>query len=252
MELPQPTYLPAATTITPPDRIISVVLVRDKVPEALLIGVPGTEQSQTGISAPGGDALISEIAEVVNALVGQPAASVGGELLEEISDAEARVLRYLTTNLTAPEIAADEGLSVPYAAKLLAVLRQNGLIESVRGRSGGYRLAAAPAEISLGAVMAALGEPLFDEPTFCNRHTGTETSDGRCVHIGGCTLRALWHTLEEWMRRALDRITLADLLQGEGRLTELLRARLAEAVLRPEESPLPLISLTTAPNNEVV
>jgi Rrf2 family protein len=150
-------------------------------------------------------------------------------------------------SLTIPEIAADEGLSVPYVAKLLAVLRQAGLIDSVRGRSGGYHLAAAPEQISLGSVMAALGEPLFNEPSFCDKHPGTETTDGRCVHIGGCTLRALWHTLEEWMRKALDRITLADLLLGEGQLTELLRARLAEAVLRPDDSPLPVITLTTAP-----
>jgi Rrf2 family protein len=155
-------------------------------------------------------------------------------------------------SLTIPEIATDEGLSVPYAAKLLAVLRQAGLIDSVRGRAGGYRLAGLPAEISLGSVMTALGEPLFDEPTFCTRHTGTETADGRCVHLGACTLRALWHTLEDWMRRALDRITLADLLQGEGQLTELLRSRLAEAVLERTSALLPVISLTTAPGNEVV
>ena len=151
------------------------------------------------------------------------------------------------------EIAEAEALSIPYVGKLLAVLRQAGLIESVRGRQGGYRLAAAPTEISLGSVMMALGEPLFDEPNFCNKHTGTETTDGRCVHIGACTLRALWHTLEEWMRKALDRITLADLLQSEGGLTELLRARLAEAVLEPSSSPFPVISLTTtAPNKEEV
>jgi Rrf2 family protein len=155
-------------------------------------------------------------------------------------------------SLTITEIAADEGLSVPYVAKLLAVLRQGGLIESVRGRSGGYRLTASPTMICLGTVMTALGEPLFDEPNFCNKHHGTETADGRCVHIGGCTLRALWHTLEDWMQKALDGITLDDLLQGEGRLTELLRARLAEAVLQPESSPLPVISLTTTPNPEVV
>jgi Rrf2 family protein len=149
-------------------------------------------------------------------------------------------------SLTIPEIATAEGLSVPYVAKLLAVLRQAGLIDSVRGRAGGYHLAAPPAQISLGSVMIALGEPLFDEPNFCNKHPGTETSDGRCVHIGGCTLRALWHTLEDWMRRALDRITLADLLQSEGMLTELLRARLAEAVLQPDNPLLPVISLTTA------
>jgi Rrf2 family protein len=152
------------------------------------------------------------------------------------------------------EIAEAEALSVPYVGKLLAVLRQAGLIESVRGRQGGYRLAALPEAISLGSVMTALGEPLFDEPSFCNRHPGTETTDGRCVHLGGCTLRALWHTLEDWMRKALDRITLADLLQSEGRLTELFRARLAEAVLQPDSGALlPVLTLTTtAPNTEEV
>jgi Rrf2 family protein len=148
------------------------------------------------------------------------------------------------------EIAEAEALSIPHVAKLLAVLRQAGLIESVRGRQGGYRLAAPPAEISLGAVMTALGEPLFDEPTFCSKHPGTETTDGRCVHISGCTLRALWHTLEDWMRKALDHITLADLLQSEGRLTELLRARLAEAVLEPTTALIPVISVATAHGRE--
>ena len=146
-------------------------------------------------------------------------------------------------SLTIPEIAADEGLSVPYAAKLLAVLRQAGLIDSVRGRAGGYRLAAAPEEIRLGSVLMALGEPLFDEPTFCGRHPGTET-DGKCVHLGACTLRELWQTLEQWVRQALDRLTLADLLQNEGRLAQLLRARLAAAVLEPAPAGTPLGSLT--------
>ena len=50
-------------------------------------------------------------------------------------------------SLTLPEVAAAEGLSVPYVAKLLAVLRQAGLIDSARGRTGGYRLAKAPAEV---------------------------------------------------------------------------------------------------------
>lgn len=138
-------------------------------------------------------------------------------------------------SLTIPEIAAGEGLSAPYVAKLLSVLRQGGLIESVRGRSGGYRLAGTPADIHLGAVMLILGEPLFDEPGYCQRHAGTE-ADGHCVHHGGCTLRALWQTLELWMKRALDQITLADLFQNEGQITDLLRARLSEAVLEPVTS----------------
>ena len=129
-------------------------------------------------------------------------------------------------SLTIPEIAASEGLSSPYVAKLLAVLRHSGLIESVRGRAGGYRLARPPADITLGTVMMALGEPLYDDPGYCQRHAGTET-DGNCVHHGGCTLRALWVTLEQWMRHTLDQITLADLLQTENNITDLLRSRLA-------------------------
>jgi Rrf2 family protein len=142
-------------------------------------------------------------------------------------------------SLTIPEIAAAEGLSVPYVGKLLGVLRQNGLIESVRGRTGGYRLAKSATEISLGTVMMVLGEPLFDDPGFCQKHPGTEHDN--CVHLGSCTLRALWLTLELWMRRALDQITLADLLQSEGRINELLRERLAGVVLEPAGG---LISLT--------
>jgi Rrf2 family protein len=146
-------------------------------------------------------------------------------------------------SLSIHEIAAAEGLSAPYVAKLLAVLRQAGLVESERGRSGGYRLAGSPAEVRLGAVLMVLGEPLFDEASYCQKHIGTERSpeDG-CVHNGRCSLRALWQTLEHWMRGTLDRITLADLLQSEGQITELLRARLEEAMQEPL---VPLIPLTT-------
>jgi len=139
-------------------------------------------------------------------------------------------------SLTIPEIAAAEGLSAPYVAKLLAVLRQANLIESVRGRAGGYRLALPAAEVRLGAVMDVLGERLFTDPETCNRFAGTER-EGNCVHLAGCTLRALWQTLEQWMRRTFDQITLADLLQSEHSMVDLLRSRLAESVLEPAAAP---------------
>lgn len=144
---------------------------------------------------------------------------------------------------TIPEIAASEGLSVPYVAKLLAVLREGGMVESARGRTGGYRLVGPPTEVSLGKVLRVLGEPLFDEPSYCERHKGTET-DGGCVHLGGCNLKAVWQTLETWMRRALDQITLADLIHGEGQITELLRGKLAEAMQAPPAELIPLTVLS--------
>jgi Rrf2 family protein len=146
-------------------------------------------------------------------------------------------------SLTIPEIAAAEGMSPPYVAKLLAILRQGGLIESVRGRAGGYRLAGPATEFTLGAVLLVLGEPLFEEGAYCQQHAGTE-ANGLCVHHGSCTLRELWQTLEQWMRQALDRITLADLLQSKGRITDVLRARLADAVLGPATAAIHLPVLT--------
>ena len=78
--------------------------------------------------------------------------------------------------LTIPEVAAAEQLSVPYVAKLLSVLRQAGLVDSERGRTGGYRLAGSPADISLGQVLLVLGDRLFDEPAYCQKHAGTVVS----------------------------------------------------------------------------
>jgi Rrf2 family protein len=142
--------------------------------------------------------------------------------------------------LTIPEVAAAEKLSAPYVAKLLSVLRQAGLIESTRGRAGGYHLARPPADIRLGVVMRALGEPLFEDPVYCERHASPETREP-CVHHDGCSLRALWQTLEQWMRRILDQVTLADLLQSEGQIAERLRAQLPAGVF---ETYSPLVTVT--------
>src|SRR5271154_6866794 len=65
-------------------------------------------------------------------------------------------------SLPLPDLAAAEGLSVPYIAKLMAVLKQAGLVDSERGRTGGYRLAKPPAEIGLGSLLLQLGEPQGD------------------------------------------------------------------------------------------
>jgi Rrf2 family protein len=150
-----------------------------------------------------------------------------------------RLARSEHRSLTLPEIGAAEGLSTPYVAKLMAVLRDAGLIDSVRGRSGGYRLAKAPEEIGLGSLLLILGEPLFVEGDYCHRHSGS-SPNGVCVHDGACSLKALWATLERWMRGTLNQITLADLIEHEADMTELLRARLATTVFEGDAPLIPL------------
>jgi Rrf2 family protein len=142
-------------------------------------------------------------------------------------------------DLTIPEIADAEKLSAPYVAKLLSVLRQGGLITSVRGRAGGYHLARPAGDMRLGEVMRVLGEPLFEDPSYCERHAGPDTG-GTCVHNDGCTLRVIWQTLEQWMSRLLDRLTLADLMQSQGQIAERLHAHLQA---EPAESPAALLTL---------
>ncbi len=151
-----------------------------------------------------------------------------------------RLAKAESGSITLPEVAAAEGLSVPYVAKLMGVLRHAGVLDSVRGRSGGYKLAMPAEEIGLGSVLLTLGEPLFDETDYCQKHAGTEAPGGVCLNHATCTLKSLWQTLEHWMRHTLDQITLADLIRHEGRLPELLRERLAAAALEEEPQLLSL------------
>jgi Rrf2 family protein len=134
-------------------------------------------------------------------------------------------------SLTLADIAEREALSLPYVGKLMARLRGAGLVDSVRGRSGGYLLPRPAGEIRVSEVLAALGDHLF-EGSFCDRHHGTEDE---CVHIGlGCQLRSLWGVLETLIADALAHTTLANLLSGEAILTLLeQRARIAGEVALP-------------------
>ena len=70
-----------------------------------------------------------------------------------------------------PEIAQREDLSVEYTGKLMMLLRQAGLVESLRGKNGGYLLSRPAEQVTLGQVMRALSRPLFDEES-CDDYPG--------------------------------------------------------------------------------
>lgn len=113
---------------------------------------------------------------------------------------------------TIAEIARSEGLTEPYAAKLLSVLRKEGLLTSTRGQSGGYTLARPPEKIEVAPVLEALGGRLY-EAGFCDRYSGQETS---CTHNDDCSLRPLWNSVQAAIDRVLHGVTLADLIvQGK-------------------------------------
>jgi Rrf2 family protein len=109
------------------------------------------------------------------------------------------------------EIADAEGLSPQYTAKLMRELRLGGLVESVRGAEGGYRLARPAAEISVWSALQVLGGAFFSE-AFCECHGGQQR---QCVRSSDCSLRALWRAVQAALSETLDGIHLADLQRDE-------------------------------------
>jgi len=129
-------------------------------------------------------------------------------------------------SLTINEIAEREGLTVPSARKLLMILREAGLVQSVRGRAGGYALKGDPADITLGRVFESLGGRMYDE-AFCSRHTGDLMI---CVNSGACSVRSLWGILEGLISGVLHRIRLSDLLGSDGAVSLNLRTHLEATI----------------------
>lgn len=114
-------------------------------------------------------------------------------------------------SITIPEISRREGLTEPYVAKLLMILRKAGLIASTRGHSGGYALAMPADEITIGRALAVLGGRLYEDD-FCDRHGGQNQS---CAHLGGCSIKGLWSEVQKAVDSVLDSMTLAQILKSE-------------------------------------
>jgi Rrf2 family iron-sulfur cluster assembly transcriptional regulator len=113
--------------------------------------------------------------------------------------------------LTIPDIARAEGLSIPYTSKLLSILRKSGLITSVRGRGGGFCIARPPDQITLNDVLTALGGPLI-EPDHCSRHSGQLEE---CVRAERCSIHDLLGDLASYVSSFLTQTTLQSILDNE-------------------------------------
>lgn len=98
-------------------------------------------------------------------------------------------------------IASRQDLPAPYLEKLLIEMRRAGLVESVRGSKGGYRLARSPAQISLGQILEAVGETI--EPL------GRHIPDPERVE--DWVTFSLWNRLHQKLKEALYSISLEDL-----------------------------------------
>ncbi len=110
----------------------------------------------------------------------------------------------------ARELAERERLPGDYVEQILLRLRRAGIVDSVRGAKGGYRLARDPAEISVHDVMTAAEHQLFE--TNCEHHQ----VDGLRCHPGStCAIRPVWMELQRRIDGYLQGVTIADMLHPE-------------------------------------
>ena len=103
------------------------------------------------------------------------------------------------------EIADRQHLPIAYLEQLFAKLRDAELVQSVRGRSGGYRLARDSGAIVIVDILEAV-----EEPTRMTRCMGSE--DPGCVGDKRCLTHGLWSALGRHIHGFLAGVTLADVV----------------------------------------
>ncbi|NLY56319.1 MAG: Rrf2 family transcriptional regulator [Firmicutes bacterium] len=103
------------------------------------------------------------------------------------------------------EIAERQDISQAYLEQLMASLRKAGLVQSIRGAQGGYRLSRAPEKITIGEVLRALEGPLV--PVDC-----VDKGGAGCEKMDGCYTIIVWEKLRDAIDEVLDSLTLRDLM----------------------------------------
>ena len=118
--------------------------------------------------------------------------------------------------VAARELADAERLPADYVEQILLRLRRAGLVESVRGAKGGYFLAKEPSAISVRDVMTASEHQTFE--VNCDTH---QVDAERCRPDSSCSIRPVWHALQQRVDELLASISLADLMKQEFQVQEL-------------------------------
>lgn len=104
-------------------------------------------------------------------------------------------------------IAARQDISERYLEQLVALLRKAGLVNSIRGATGGYILAKKANEISVGDVLRALEGSL--EPVKCAAYY----SEDGCMAADGCVTKYVWQKINDSINDAVNHMMLDELVR---------------------------------------
>lgn len=102
------------------------------------------------------------------------------------------------------EIAQRQEISEKYLESIIRILVKAKVVESLRGKGGGYRLRKAPEQYTVDSILRLTEESLA--PVAC-----LESNAEACSRSGGCRTLALWQGLDKVIREYLESVTIADL-----------------------------------------
>jgi Rrf2 family protein len=105
-------------------------------------------------------------------------------------------------------VSERQQLSVKYLEMIVGHLKKAGLIESSRGKDGGYMLCREPEKYTVGEVLRSIEENLA--PVSC-----LNGGESGCERAAKCITLPMWKEFDEIANSYFDSVTLADLLTGE-------------------------------------
>ncbi len=101
-------------------------------------------------------------------------------------------------------LARQSGIGEAMVKKIMKQMLRAGLVDSIRGKKGGYRLVCSPELISLAQLVIAIEDSIA--LTECTE------SGSACVHQSSCAMASHWFGINQALYQALDMITLVDLI----------------------------------------
>lgn len=105
------------------------------------------------------------------------------------------------------EIADRQGISMKYLEMIVAMLNRAGFVNSLRGKSGGYRMTRKPEEYTVGSILKLTEGSLA--PVTC-----LDCGGGDCTRAEQCLTLPMWQELDRIIDDYLESVTLADLLNS--------------------------------------
>ena len=119
-----------------------------------------------------------------------------------------------TEPVSLSDVAERQNISISYLEQLVAKLKKAGIVQSTRGAQGGYALAKAPEEISVGEVLRALEGSL--SPVDCSAVDGEGETE--CSASNFCVTKYVWKRINDSINDTVNNMFLSELLEESGKV----------------------------------